>query len=297
MNKYLAPVSTEVRAVSVSFADMERLAESIANSGLFGMKNKDQALALMAIAQAEGRHPALAARDYDIIQGRSAKKAEAMLRDFFEAGGKVEWHTLEDTKADATFSHPLGGSARITWDTDRARVAGLLTKDMYKKYPRQMLRSRVVSEGVRTVYPAATSGMYVPEEVSDFDAPRTLNGAAHSAPSAPALAAPAAPTVPHDPVTGEVTPIMIGIPLTRDGKDDWIGWGGRFIAALKQCQAREEAEKWIELNMDGLAECLTNAPKAAASVERAMAATRERLPETIEADATPDFLDAEVETV
>jgi uncharacterized protein YbbK (DUF523 family) len=39
---------------------------------------------------------------------------------------------------------------------------------MWKKYPRQMLRSRVVSEGVRTVCPGATSGMYVPEEVQDI---------------------------------------------------------------------------------------------------------------------------------
>jgi hypothetical protein len=41
---------------------------------------------------------------------------------------------------------------------------------MWKKYPRQMLRSRVVSEGVRTVYPLATSGLYVEEEVCDFHA-------------------------------------------------------------------------------------------------------------------------------
>ena len=39
---------------------------------------------------------------------------------------------------------------------------------MLKKFPRQMLRSRVVSEGIRTVCPMATSGMYVPEEVSDI---------------------------------------------------------------------------------------------------------------------------------
>jgi hypothetical protein len=35
----------------------------------------------------------------------------------------------------------------------RAQKAQLGGKDMWKKYPRQMLRSRVVSEGVRTVYP------------------------------------------------------------------------------------------------------------------------------------------------
>jgi hypothetical protein len=41
---------------------------------------------------------------------------------------------------------------------------------MYTKFPRQMLRSRVVSEGVRTLWPLATSGMYVPEEQADIPA-------------------------------------------------------------------------------------------------------------------------------
>jgi hypothetical protein len=159
-------------ATSTSFGEMERLAVAIAKSGMFGMKTPEQALVLMAISQAEGRHPALAARDYDIIQGRPAKKAEAMLRDFFEGGGKVEWHTLTDENADATFSHPQGGSARINWNMERARTAGLMAKDNYKKFPRQMLRSRVVSEGVRTVWPLATSGLYVPEEVADIPPPR-----------------------------------------------------------------------------------------------------------------------------
>ena len=152
----------------LAYAEIERLAVSIAKSGLFGMKTPDQAMALMMIAHAEGRHPALAARDYDVIQGRPAKKAEAMLRDFLEAGGKVEWHAVTDEKADATFTHPQTGSVRIDWDTKRATVAGLTGKDNYKKFPRQMLRSRVVSEGVRTLWPLATSGLYVPEETADF---------------------------------------------------------------------------------------------------------------------------------
>jgi hypothetical protein len=36
-----------------------------------------------------------------------------------------------------------------------------------------MLRSRVVSEGVRTLWPLATSGMYVPEEQADIPAKET----------------------------------------------------------------------------------------------------------------------------
>jgi hypothetical protein len=90
-----------VPAAGMEFGHMERLADAIARSNLFGIMTKEQALVLMSIAQAEGRHPALAARDYDIIQGRPSKKAEAMLRDFLEAGGKVEWHALTDDKAEA----------------------------------------------------------------------------------------------------------------------------------------------------------------------------------------------------
>ncbi len=152
----------------VPLNDLERMAQAMAGSGLFGVKTPQQALALMLISHAEGRHPALAAKDYDIIQGKPAKKADAMLRDFLSAGGKVEWHTLNDTLADATFSHPQGGTFRCDWDMKRAATAGFAGKDNWKKFPRAMLRSRVVSEGVRTVFPMATSGMYVPEEVADF---------------------------------------------------------------------------------------------------------------------------------
>lgn len=152
----------------VPLAEIHTMAKAVASSGLFGVKTAEQALALMLIAQAEGRHPALAARDYDIIQGKPAKKTEAMLRDFLEQQGKVEWHQLDDTIADATFSHPSGGTVRIAWDMKRAKQAGLGGKDMWSKYPRQMLRSRTVSEGIRTVCPMATSGMYVPEELRDI---------------------------------------------------------------------------------------------------------------------------------
>src|SRR5580765_9092326 len=95
------PGSPADLALGGTFADMERLAAAIAKSGLFGMKTPEQALVLMAIAQAEGRHPALAARDYDIVSNRPAKKAEAMMRDFLAAGGRVEWHVLTDELADA----------------------------------------------------------------------------------------------------------------------------------------------------------------------------------------------------
>lgn len=155
--------------VQYTVNDIRQIGETIAKSKLFGVNTPEQAIALCMVAHAEGRHPAMAAKDYDIIQNKPAKKAEAMLRDFQAAGGKVEWHELTNEVAIATFSHPSGGSFKCDWNMARAAAAGLNGKDNWKKFPRAMLRSRCVSEGVKTIYPAATSGMYTPEEVRDFE--------------------------------------------------------------------------------------------------------------------------------
>jgi hypothetical protein len=144
------------------------MANAVAKSGLFGMKTPEQAMALMLVAQAEGYSPALAARDYHIIQGRPALKADAMLARFQMAGGKVEWVTYTDTEVKATFSHAQGGSITLSWTFAQAARIGLTSKDNWKNYPRAMLRARVISEGIRTVYPGCVVGVYTPEEVSDF---------------------------------------------------------------------------------------------------------------------------------
>ena len=148
--------------------EVREMAKVVAASKLFGMKDEAGAFALLLLAQAEGLHPMIAARDYDIINGRPAKKSEAMHRSFLAAGGKLTWHKLDDTIADATFLHPQGGEVRITWDLDRAAKAGVTGNPTWKKYPRAMLRSRCISEGVRTIYPEATSGMYEIEEARDI---------------------------------------------------------------------------------------------------------------------------------
>ena len=159
----------ERQAPPVPFEHQIKLAESFAKSGLFGIKTADQALALMALCEAEGLHPAIAVRDYHLIQGKPALKADAMMARFQAAGGKVEWKDLSDERVCATFSHPSGGSATIDWDMARAKSAGFAGKDNWKKFPRAMLRSRVVSEGIRTVFPGVVVGVYTPEEVADFD--------------------------------------------------------------------------------------------------------------------------------
>jgi hypothetical protein len=154
----------------VPLADMQQMAKIGVESNFFGIKKPTEAMALMLIAQAEGKHPATVFSQYHVIQGRPALKADAMLARFQQAGGSVQWTERTDKACAATFAHPQGGKCDIRWTLDDAKRAGLLSgKSNWNQYPRQMLSARVVSEGVRAVFPGVLGGFYTPEEVSQFE--------------------------------------------------------------------------------------------------------------------------------
>lgn len=256
-------MSNQVTSVAViGVNDIERMALSIAKSRLFGMKTVEEAAALMLIAQSEGRHPASAAQDYHIIQGRPALKADAMLARFLSAGGKVEWHKYEPTIVDATFSHPQGGSVRFAWTLEDAKRIGLATKDNWRNYPRAMLRARVISEGIRTVFPGVAVGMYTPEEVHDFDAPRTVSA---SDPPPPAWE----PPVPEAPAN-EAPEVLGALTVEEAGKmlRDHVGPGFRELAQeLIARVPKEEVE-----DFKAIANAVAQANKKRRATERFTAA-------------------------
>jgi hypothetical protein len=132
-------------------------------------------MAIMLLCQAENLHPAIAMRDFHVIQGRPALKADAMLARFQQAGGKVEWKVYTDAEVTGVFSHPQGGSLEVTWTLAQAKSIGIATKDNWKNYPRAMLRARCLSEGIRAVYPGCVVGVYTPEEVQDFEPRKTVD--------------------------------------------------------------------------------------------------------------------------
>lgn len=222
--------------IQYSIPDIQVMANAMAKSRLFGLQTAEQAMALMLISQAEGRHPALASRDYDIIQGKPAKKAEAMMRDFIASGGTVVWERLDDTAAIATFSHPSGGSVKIDWTIERAKKAGLGSKGTWIAYPRAMLRSRCVSEGIRTVCPAATSGFYEPGEVQDFvKEPRFKDV-----------------TPAKEPIAEPVALKEAEVVKPEQGQFDYKSFGKQFSEQLLKCTSLEELEKLKSENTDKL---------------------------------------------
>ena len=164
-------MSNSISIQQLPLSDVERMGDVLARSRMFGFKNTEEAVALMLMAQAEGNHPAKAAQEYHVIQGRPALKADAMLARFQAAGGVVEWEKVTDEVVSAYFSHPTAcpKPVLVDWTMERAKNARLTGKDNWSKYPRQMLKARVISEGVRMTFPGVTVGLYTPEEVMQFD--------------------------------------------------------------------------------------------------------------------------------
>ena len=228
----------------VPFEHQQILAASIAKSGLFGIKTPDQALALMALCEAENLHPATAMRDYHIVQGRPALKADAMLARFQAAGGTIRWAAMTEQRVSATFSHPQGGSVEIEWTIDMAKRAGLTKNPTWTQYPRAMLRARCISEGIRTVFPGVVVGTYTPEEVEDM---------------------PAAPHAPHTPHTPPAATEMVEEVLT------FADIMARIDAARTVDELNALKPAIRELDRDGRAEA-TDAAKERAAQIRAEAA-------------------------
>jgi hypothetical protein len=54
--------------------DIKEMAEVAAESQMFGFKSVHEAMAIMLLCQAENLHPAIAMRDFHVIQGRPALK-------------------------------------------------------------------------------------------------------------------------------------------------------------------------------------------------------------------------------
>ena len=153
-----------------SIAELETMSKKVAQSNFLGTRNESEIFTLFMIAQAEGKNPVQASMEYSIIQGKPALKSQATLIRFQKAGGKVTYLKRDDTECTIKFEHPQAGELTVSWTLETANKAGLNTnKENWKKYPRQMLAARCIAEGVRALYPACLDGLYLVEEVQDFD--------------------------------------------------------------------------------------------------------------------------------
>jgi len=234
----------------IPFDEKVKLAEAFAKSKLFGMTDANQVLALMAVCEAEGIHPAKAVQEYHVIQGRPALKADAMLARFQNAGGKVEWKEYTDEQVTGVFSHPNGGNLAVTWTIGQATKIGLVKPGSgWQKFPRAMLRSRCISEGIRSVFPGSVTGFYSPDEVENFQTetvkPTVLKDMGSVIPSVVDLSA-----IPDD-IPDMALPMYVpgnDVPYAHYVcKDDWIDGFAEMHAKIHESSKMTPEEKFSKI--------------------------------------------------
>jgi len=148
------------------------LAEKIAGTE-FVPRNLRNSVPATAAAILYGREvglpPMTALTQTHVIEGKPSMSAEAMRALIIAAGHELVFE--ETTGAICRMRARRRDSEHWTalaWSIDMARMAGLIAKDNWKKYPRAMLQARCTADLARMVFPDVIHGFRAVEEVEDM---------------------------------------------------------------------------------------------------------------------------------
>lgn len=148
--------------------ELQVISKAIYESGFYGFKNQNQAFTALIASQDMGMNATRFCQDYHIINNRPSKKTETAFRDFKKAGGRVKWIETTEQIAKAELIAPDNDSIIMEYTIKQAEKAGLI-KENWLKNPADMLRSRVLSKGIKAIYPQAYDGFLSEDEAIDLD--------------------------------------------------------------------------------------------------------------------------------
>jgi hypothetical protein len=141
---------------------------------MFGCSTIEQGRILALTCLKKGIDPLSIAERYHIIKGDLSMRSDAMLAGIGQFGGKyrVVRRTADAAEIEITREDDKQRFA-LTWEEAKAepftKAKDGSIKENYAT-PRtrmQMLWARVVSDGVRTMWPEVVTGYYTPEEIAD----------------------------------------------------------------------------------------------------------------------------------
>lgn len=195
-----------------SLADMYQAGEMLARTNMVGAKTPYEGLVIVSHCHQAQITWLQFAETYNVVFGRVAMRADAMLANYQRLGGT---YTVDSRTADLAALTMTFNGASTPFSCAWAEIAD---EDFAKKNPKygtprgrmQMMWARVVSDAVRTICPQANAGCYTPEEVEDFGDTVTVDASPAPAPIQMPTAAPAAPTIDYS-----VCPIDHGDVLGR----------------------------------------------------------------------------------
>lgn len=152
-----------------SFDDAERAAKAMAASGFFqDSRQAAQALVKVLAGQELGFGPFASMTGVSVIQGKPVVGANLMAA-AVKKTGKYNYRVIEmsDKAVELEFYEAGKPAGKSLFTMEDAQSAGLTGKDNWRKWPRNMLFARALSNGVRWYAPDIFNGaaVYTPDEM------------------------------------------------------------------------------------------------------------------------------------
>lgn len=289
-----------------SIAEAITLAKAAVASRLYAVSSPEAALMILLTGRDLGLSASQSLRAIYVVSGKPVLSADAMVAAVRRSGLCESWRVIETTVERCTIETRRRGeehSERETFSLEDAKRAKLDAKDVWRLYPRDMLRHRCAAGLARRVYPDVILGCYVPGELDDATAvaPTFSSAPIDTAPSVEEIAetryqqGPPAPQAPpaegRDPRT---TPQFLALVDALEKTVDcasvvgaWLDHGSTLVAAGSDVLAegkREALAAWSAFggspDMQSLADAVTAArlerEKRTTADEKQRAKTRKR---------------------
>lgn len=163
-------VGRSLTVVPRTYDEMGMVANMLYKSQLLpkAIRSPEAAFAIIVAGAELGMPPMLALRGINLVDGKVVIAADLQLGAFKRAGGKAIFSEFTDKRCTLQLVHPNGDTHIETFSMEDAKLAGLLGKDNWKKYPKAMLRSRVITAGLKSIGFEPVAGAYDPDEAAGF---------------------------------------------------------------------------------------------------------------------------------
>jgi hypothetical protein len=176
----LSPAGLDVKPAPANLSQNEIIAAHAVKSGNYKGLTYSTALMILQMAEELGLPMAQALGSMHLVDGKLVMSAN-LIAALVKRSGRYNYKVVEQTDKVCTleFFQKLGvkdglivwdALGKFSWNMEMAKRAGLHTKQVWLKFPENMLFSRCITSGVRTFCPDLTVvAVYDSEEAEAFD--------------------------------------------------------------------------------------------------------------------------------
>jgi hypothetical protein len=153
------------------------LARAAVASKLYAVSSAEAALMILLTGRDLGLTASQSFRAVYIVSGKPVVSSDAMVAAIRRSGLCDSWRVIETTAERCTIETTRKGEQepeRESFTREDAERAGLWRKDVWRQYPRDMLRHRAAAGLARRVYPDVILGCYAPGEIDEQEPQRAV---------------------------------------------------------------------------------------------------------------------------